>query len=163
MAQTAAKRKKAQTSNKCKSLSRKQVGLKYGFRSGLEEDVALSLKEMGLPFKYEEYVIEYIKPERKSKYTPDFTMTKKCGGVLIIETKGRFMREDRKKHLWIKEQFPDADIRFVFSNPNSKLYKGAKTTYGQWCEKYGFPYAAKSIPEEWLKECVGFKETTKSN
>ena len=33
----------------------------------------------------------------------------------------------------IQQQFPDIDIRFVFSNMNTKLYKGSKT-YARWCE-----------------------------
>jgi len=45
----------------------------------------------------------------------------------------------------------------VFSNQNAKLYKGSPTTYGQWCEKHGFAYANKTIPEEWLTE--GEKES----
>ena len=46
----------------------------------------------------------------------------------------------------------ELDIRFVFSNPNTKIYKGSKTTVAQWCEKYNFKYATKYIPTAWLKE-----------
>ena len=52
----------------------------------------------------------------------------------------------------IKKQHPNLDIRFVFSNSNSKLRKGAKTTYADWCVKHGFLYADKDVPEEWLIE-----------
>ena len=41
---------------------------------------------------------------------------------------------------------------FVFSNQNNKLYKGSPTTYAQWCDKHGFLYANKTIPEAWLTE-----------
>ncbi|API58493.1 hypothetical protein BSL82_03555 [Tardibacter chloracetimidivorans] len=44
------------------------------------------------------------------------------------------------------------DIRFVFSRSSSPIYKGSKTTLGAWCEKNGFLYADKTIPEEWIKE-----------
>jgi hypothetical protein len=40
----------------------------------------------------------------------------------------------------------------VFSNARSKLYKGSPTTYGMYCDKHGFQYAQKLIPDEWLKE-----------
>ncbi len=71
---------------------------------------------------------------------------------IIIEGKGIFEVEDRQKHLLIKQQYPHLDIRFVFSNPTHKLYKGSKTTYGDWCDKYGFKYASKLIPASWFKE-----------
>jgi len=32
------------------------------------------------------------------------------------------------------------------------LYKGSKNTYGDWCDKHGFLFADKVIPESWLKE-----------
>lgn len=84
-------------------------------------------------------------------YTPDFVL---ANGI-IVETKGRFITSDRQKHLMIKEQHPDLDIRFVFSNPNSKLYKGSKTTYADWCDKHGFKWAKEEIPLEWIKERKG--------
>lgn len=127
----------------------KQVGLKYGFRSGLEDRVAKELTNQGIPFTYEEEKIHYVKPARNAKYTPDFKI-----GSLYIETKGRFMVADRQKHLLIKEQHPDLDIRFVFSNPNQKISKTSKTTYAMWCEKHGFLYSKESIPHSWLKEAL---------
>jgi len=81
-------------------------------------------------------------------YTPDFVL----GNGIIIETKGRFVANDRRKHREIQKQHPDLDIRFVFQNSRAKLYKGAKSSYGDWCKKYGFKYADKSIPDDWLKE-----------
>ena len=32
-----------------------------------------------------------------------------------------------------------------------KLRKGAKSSYGEWCIKYGFRYYDRIIPEDWLK------------
>lgn len=71
---------------------------------------------------------------------------------IIIETKGQFETADRKKHKLIREQFPDLDIRFVFSNPHAKIGKKSKTTYAMWCDRLGIPWASKRIPEEWLSE-----------
>ena len=73
---------------------------------------------------------------------------------IIVESKGRFVTADRKKHLLIKKQHPTLDIRFVFSNSKAKINKGSKTTYGDWCDKHGFLYADKLIPEEWLYEKI---------
>jgi len=127
----------------------KDVGLKYGFRSGLEVRVAKELQAQGIPYTYEEDKIQYTKPSRLSTYTPDFRI-----GNLYIETKGRFMVADRQKHILIKEQHPDIDIRFVFSNPKQRISKSSRTTYAMWCEKHGFLYAKESIPHQWLIEAV---------
>ncbi len=97
---------------------------------------------------YEQSYLTYIIPASEHKYTPDFILS----NGIIVETKGLFEIADRKKHLIIKETYPNLDIRFVFTDPNSKLYKGSKTTYADWCIKNGYKYAAKLIPAEWFKE-----------
>ena len=118
--------------------------IKHGWRSGLEERVSKELDEAGIKYEYETQKIKY-RVEEDRTYTPDFILP---NGV-IVETKGRFTTADRKKHLLIKKQHPTLDIRFVFQNSRAKLYKGAKSTYAQWCENKGFVYADKSIPKEW--------------
>jgi hypothetical protein len=123
----------------------RQQAVKNGWRSGLEERVAKELKEAGVKYEYETHKIKY-RVEEDRTYTPDFILP----NGIIVETKGRFMQADRKKHLLIKKQYPNYDIRFVFQNSRAKLYKGAKSTYGDWCDKHGFLYADKSIPKEWL-------------
>lgn len=122
-----------------------------GYRSGLEVTVADQIKKHGLKVVYESASskISYIQPEKKRTYTPDFVLP----NGIIIETKGRFTLEDRNKHLWIKEQYGDTyDIRFVFTSSRAKIRKGSKTSYADWCEKHGFLYADKLIPEEWFDE-----------
>lgn len=128
--------------------TKKKAGLKHGFRSGLEEKVAKALKEQGIDPKYEEEKIVYTVPSRKATYTPDFRLP----NGIYVETKGRFVVADRQKHLFIKAQHPELDIRFVFSNSNAKISKTSKTTYAMWCEQHGFKYADKVIPQEWIDE-----------
>jgi hypothetical protein len=123
-----------------------RAGFKYGYRSGLEDRISKQLKSLSVPVKYEEMKIKYAINEVRT-YTPDFELP----NGIIIESKGRFVVADRKKHLLIKKQHPDLDIRFVFSNSRAKINKGSKTTYGMWCDKHGFLYADKLIPEEWIK------------
>lgn len=140
-----------------KPMTSRQVGLIHGFRSGLEERFAKELTKAGVDFTFEEEKIEYVKPQRTSKYTADFRVYSKPDGTprekpLIIETKGRFLTADRQKHLLIKRQHPDLDIRFIFSNPNQKISKQSKTTYAKWCEKHGFLYAKEHVPPAWLEE-----------
>jgi len=125
------------------------MGIKQGNRvyRGLEDRIKGQLKSLKVPFKYEEFKIKYEVNEVRT-YTPDFELP----NGIIIESKGRFDTADRKKHLLVKKQHPDLDIRFVFSNSRAKIYKRSKTTLGMWCDKHGYMYADKLIPEEWIKE-----------
>lgn len=135
-------------------MRRNQVAIKHGFRSGLEDTVNDILKENGKSFSYESEKISYIQPQTKHNYTPDFVLNKIDGNKMYIETKGRWVKTDRLKFDLIFEQYSDIDIRFVFQNPNAKLYKGSKTTYAQYCDKKGWRWAKKEIPDDWLKECL---------
>lgn len=135
-------------------MRRNQVAIKHGFRSGLEDTVNDMLKEHNKLFSYESEKISYIQPQTKHNYTPDFVLNKIDGKKMYIETKGRWVKTDRLKFDLIFQQYPDIDIRFVFQNPNAKLYKGSKTTYAQYCDKKGWRWAKKEIPEEWLKICI---------
>ena len=123
------------------------AAIKHGYRSGFEHKVADQLKESKTKFEYEKTVIDYIKPETHHKYTVDFTLP---NGILV-ETKGRWVLEDRKKHMLIKQQHPELDIRIVFQNPRGKIRKGSKTTYADYCDKNGIVWAEKEIPSDWLK------------
>lgn len=121
---------------------------KGSYRSGLEVKVATQLKECGVEAEYETLKIKYLVPQKEHYYKPDFQIP----NGIIIETKGRFDLEDRKKHLLVREQHPDLDIRFVFTNSNSKIRKGSPTSYADWCKKNGFQFADKVVPKEWLNE-----------
>ena len=132
-----------------KPMTVRQAALKHGFRSGLEETIAKKLSADKVPFEYEKLKINFNQPEKKRSYTPDFQL---LSNGIIIESKGRFLVADRLKHLWVKEQHPELDIRFIFSNSKAKLSKTSKTTYGMWCDKYGFKYADREIPKSWIME-----------
>lgn len=124
------------------------AGKKHGFRSGLEDKFIQELEEYGLDPSYEAKKFEYIIPESKHNYTPDFPLSPH----IVIETKGRWVVEDRQKMLLIKEQYPEIDFRIVFYNANQKIKKGSKTTYAMWCDKHGIKWANKTIPPEWVEE-----------
>jgi hypothetical protein len=128
---------------------RRNVGAALGFKSGLEKKVAAQIEAVtGAPAKYETLKIEYHIPDRKAKYTPDFPLP----NGIIVETKGRFLTADRQKHLLVKEQHPKLDIRFVFTNPNSPIYKGSPTTHAMWATAHGFKFAKGLIPDAWFEE-----------
>ena len=124
-----------------------QIARKNGYRSGLEDTVATTLKGNNTSFIYEKLKFEWEDLAYRT-YTPDFVL---FNGI-IIETKGRFIASDRRKHIEIKRQHPKIDIRFIFTNSKTKLRKGAKSNYAEWCIKHGFRYSDLTIPEDWLKE-----------
>ena len=114
------------------------------FRSGLEERVADLLVELGISYEYEttkiDYTIEHV-------YTPDFILP---NGV-VLETKGFWDPEDRRKIKAVKAQNPDLDLRMVFQSPFNKISKKSKTTYAKWCERHDIPWTSfHNIPLEWL-------------
>ena len=119
-----------------------------GHKSGLETRIDENLKRQGIDGEYEKNVIKYTIPASDHNYYPDF----KLPNGIYIESKGWFLPEDRKKHILIKNQHPELDIRFVLQSPNSKIYKGSKTTYAMWCDKHGFKWAKGDIPQSWIDE-----------
>ena len=120
---------------------------KIQFRSKFEESVAKELRLLKQKIRYEKMSIRYA-VQMFRLYKPDFVLN----NGIIIEAKGWLRPSDRTKHLLIKEQYPDLDIRFLFQNANNLLRKGSKTRYCDWCDKHGFLYAHKEIPKQWLTE-----------
>ena len=117
-----------------------------GFRSPLEELTAKTLEDAKVPYHYEACRVTYSKP---AFYLPDFVLPEQG---IIIEDKGHFQSADRTKILLVKAGNPGLDIRFLFSNPNTRLGKQSKTTYAKWCEKHGFLFAKGGVPpKEWLE------------
>ena len=126
--------------------NKRAISKALGFRSGLELDVSRDLTQRNVKFEYETLKLKYEVPARRSVYTPDFILH----NGIIVESKGRFTAADRKKMLLVKEHNPDLDIRLLFSNANNKIAKNSKTTYTDWCQKNGFKYADKVIPDSWI-------------
>lgn len=142
-------------------------------RSGFEDSIVKTLKKLVKKIGYEISRLPY-KVFLEREYIPDFTLEKKSGGFMYVETKGHFPIEDRKKMLLVKEQHPDKDIRLLFQTDNyltrltpiqkKKIKSGlqiSKLRYSGWAEKHGFLWAVSkynkhddswSFPEEWLKE-----------
>lgn len=123
--------------------------LQARYRSTLEKKVAAQLAEAGVSFEYEprDRTVRYTVPARVARYLPDFYIG------FIIETKGWFKTKDRQKLAFIKEQFPDLDIRLVFQRAQNKISKDSETTYAAWADTHGFKWADKGVvPEAWINE-----------
>lgn len=148
------------------ALTEQQVGLKYGFRSGLEETIAAALDAKGVRFAFEEHKVKYEQPAKTRTYTPDFWLPYKADLSLpfgkqrgfFIETKGRWLTEDRQKHQHIRATNPKLDIRILFSNAHARISKQSATTYAAYCERNGWVFAHRHIPLNWLTE-LGYTVT----
>ena len=110
-------------------------------RNKFEKRTFDHLDREGIEFDYE---IENLSYTLKGFYKSDFTVFCKNGKKIIIETKGYFRPEDKRKMVAVKKQHPDLDIRLLFYAPNK--------SYQRWAIKYGFPFAVREIPPEWLEE-----------
>ena len=114
------------------------------FRSGLEERVAELLSELGISYEYESNKIAYT---ISHYYIPDFILP----NGTILETKGYFGPEDRRKIKNLVQQNEDIVLKMIFQAPYNKISKGSKTTYAKWCDRLGIEWAAfHNIPLEWL-------------
>ena len=123
----------------------------FPLKNPLEDAVAEQIRQKLDPSKplaywYEKETIQYDLPP--AVYKPDFLLP---NGV-IIEVKGFFESEDRTKHLLLREQHPELDVRFIFSNSKMKIAPGSKTSYGDWCLKHGFLFSDRKIPEAWFSD-----------
>lgn len=121
-------------------------------RSGFETRQILDLEQREIAYSYESEKIDYLPIPKWRRYTPDIVLVKRDTSKMYIEIKGYFSTADRMKHLSIHRHDPRLDIRFVFQNAQNKIYKGSKTTYSDWCDKQGFRWANKRIPDEWIEE-----------
>lgn len=132
-----------------KSKHTTQSGKKITMRSGLEKRTAQFLEDNGVDYGYEVDTITYVVPEKKHKYTPDFTLS----NGIIVECKGRWDTASRQKMALVVEQNPDKDIRMLFQKDNP-ITKTSKTKYSDWCTKRMIPYHISpngELPASWLE------------
>ena len=147
-----------------KSNSRKTRSSKTpAFRSKLEQKVNLQLLAHRKNYEYEpdDKKIQYTKPASFHNYLPDFVVVKSDKSRMYIEAKGIWDFDDRYKHLLIRQQHPELDVRFVFQRAANKIRKGSKSSYADICNGNGrgifkdvqwkFGDNGK-IPRSWLDE-----------
>lgn len=114
----------------------------YPYKSQFEKDFHEAYPQLTYETDKLKYTVEHT-------YNPDWKVKE---GV-YIETKGLWKAADRAKHKYIREQHPDVKVYLVFQNANNKLSRVSKTTYGDYCDKYGIEWTTlqKGIPTAWLK------------
>jgi len=114
------------------------------YRSQLEERVAVLLTNLGVTYEYETTKIAY---QISHNYQPDFILP----NGIILECKGYWDSDDRRKIKNVKEQNPDVDVRMVFQAPYNTISKRSKTTYAKWCDRHNIPWCTfQEIPIDWL-------------
>ena len=114
-------------------------------RNKLEQanwDLLSSQKKISWEYETKRY--QYNVP---GTYTPDFSLS---NGTLI-ECKGFFREEDKRKLRAVKQAYPELDLRIVFDEAKYPSQKKALDRNIKWANKYGFPYAIGLIPKGWLK------------
>lgn len=118
------------------------------YRSGLEEKLAAQIEKAGQTVRHETLKLPFVEPTKKRSYLPDLILD----NGIVIEAKGYFTGEDRKKHQYVKAQHPEIELRFIFCRSATKLSKLSPTSYGKWATDHGFMFADKEIPNAWLNE-----------
>jgi hypothetical protein len=134
-------------------VARSKKRRRLNFRSGSEKKCSDLLNKRRVVYDYEPTKFSYVITKT---YLPDFYLP---DYGFYIEVKGRFTSQDRAKHLYIKEQHPELDIRFMFDNPNARLYKGSSSTYSDWADKHNYLYCKtkEGLPKEWFKNATNKK------
>jgi hypothetical protein len=100
--------------------------------------------------RYEADTFEFKVSETR-KYTPDWTVHKKNGRLVYLEYKGVLDGKTRKKMKLMKRQHPKLDIRLIFEKAGNKIYRGSKTTYGEWATQHGFKWEDNVMPKDCKK------------
>jgi len=125
------------------------------FASKAEVIFAQQCDKLKIPWMYEPEKWDWVPPIKK--YTPDFKIMRKDGSFFYVEFKGYFRSEDKTKMIAIKKQYPHLDVRFVFADASKPVEgakprkDGTKLSNAEWCERYGYLWADKFMPDEWLK------------
>jgi hypothetical protein len=116
-----------------------------GHRSAFEDAVAADLAARGVDYRYEE---EQLLFEMPCSYTYDF----KLPNGVIIEAKGYFDADDRRKMREVKRAHPHRDIRLLFMRAATRISKAPRAmTYGEWATRNGFCWAEGRVPDTWLE------------
>lgn len=133
-------------------MGRKKVKRRLSLPRGIDSKLELELSKTGLCNC--DWKPEPLKYQMLKTYSPDAKF-----GSTLIEVKGYFRNSaEAAKYLWVKEQYPDIELVFVFANPDKPIAwakrrkDGSRMTHGEWADSKGFKYySTKNLPKEWGK------------
>ncbi len=121
-------------------------------RSKLEDQVEKALATQGFSPSYEVDKFNYV---LHKKYTPDFKV-----GDVYIEVKGWWPPAERSKFLAVVMNNPGLPIFVALQRPQMTLSKKSKTTYAQWCQKYGIAWSPIPIPQDFMAQWLAGSRPT---
>jgi hypothetical protein len=119
------------------------------FRSSAEAEVAADLTQRGVAWEYESERVFYAIPYT---YVTDFTLPEEVtvtGEPIYVECKGWLRPEDKRKLLAIRTDNPGMDLRVLLYRGQDK--QGTPTKDAKWCNRNGFKWAHRRVPDSWLK------------
>jgi len=122
------------------------------FKSKFEAVVWKELRRSYPSVKYEPSKYLFIQPATERKYIPDFKMAPN----VYIEAKGKLDLATRQKMIWFRDSNPTITIIFLFMNPDNKITKRSKTTYGDWATKNGFLWL--DYKRDWINDYKKLKK-----
>lgn len=120
-------------------------------RNSFERKIDSQLEKSGATYSYETVKLPYI---IYGTYLPDFAVRTVCGNQFILECKGHFRPEDKRKLAAVKAQHPEIDLRLLFYSFKLKDIR--------WAIKNRIPYAIGNLPQEWIGDASNresFNET----
>ena len=123
-------------------------------KSQFEYDTWKVLKNLLPPKSSLDYESESLAYTVQHNYTPDFVIEKKDGSKIYIETKGLgrgFDYPARRKMEEIRKQYPDIDIRIIFTS-DRPFRKGGKMRPSDWAVKNGYKFCIQEVPKDWFNE-----------
>ena len=121
-------------------------------RSKLEDQVAENLETHGYSATYEQDKFKYV---ISRTYRPDFKV-----GDFYIEVKGWWQQADRSKFLAVVLSNPDLPIFVALQRPLQRISKTSRTTYAEWCTRWGICWCPIPIPPDFLHSWATGQRTT---
>lgn len=130
-----------------------------GCRSGFEYEIKRSLEDLNIQAWHEHTTLPYkTRHGIDREYLPDFTLYRKDGGLMFLEVKGWMNQAAADKMTAVRWSFsPALDIRILWQSKSSKVGLHQMVP-AEWCEWRDYPFAIKSIPEEWVAELMTKEE-----
>ena len=124
------------------SALRQHSALKSNFELKIADALVEAIPE-GEVVEYEKEKIPYHYQATKN-YIPDFSLP----NGIYVEAKGRWTAPDRAKHLLVRRQHPDKDIRLIFQSDNKLTKAKNGMRYSDFCNKYGIKFIIWKFPKK---------------
>jgi hypothetical protein len=125
----------------------RSMGRDGTYRSQDEAAVAKRLVASGLTsVNYETVKLRFTKV---STYRADFSLAVPGIGQVLLEVKGWWSPEDRRKIRSVISCNPTTALLMVLARPDHKISKGSRTNYGEFCSRHAIPW----LPLKALLSC----------